>query len=77
MHLMMASLVQMDQILLFVRTAIFDLHSVVSMQRFSTKQRVIANRASPVLVLCDLVVLRAFVPIGFAIPGLTILPVLA
>jgi|GEM_PF-4886775 len=51
MYLLMASLVQVDQIFLLVRTAIFDLYLVVGMQCFSIKQRVVADRASPVLAL--------------------------
>jgi hypothetical protein len=75
MQVTMTSLMEVNQVVDGIGSSFVQRHLMMCVNCFSIAQEVSAYWATPVLVLCNLMILRTSFPIGFAISGLTLFPI--
>jgi hypothetical protein len=66
----------MNKVICGIRTSLCNTQKMMCIQCFSIEQVFVANWTMPILVHCYFVELRSLVPIGLAISGLTLFPVM-
>ena len=75
MHLLVTGSMKQHQVFLAILTAPDDRVQMMSMNLLAIDQRVSTDRTLPLLTLSQTVIFGAFAPVQFALPQLTLIPV--